>query len=158
GVARGFRASLAAGARFGLWQEVMLDWLAAMRTHHADISIRAEIGLEEDLMLGLAEGRLDLSVMYAPQSRPGLAVEPLFDDELVLVAPGGEVAEAPGPGHVQTDWSRDFFTRHEAYFPEFAGAGLAVNVGWLGLQHILRCGGSGYFPRRVVAPLVAEGR
>jgi hypothetical protein len=29
---------------------------------------------------------------------------------------------------------------------------LTANVGWLGLQHVLENGGSGYFPKRIVLP------
>jgi hypothetical protein len=35
---------------------------------------------------------------------------------------------------------------------------LTVNIGWLGLQHILRVGGSGYFPARVVKKQIDAGR
>jgi hypothetical protein len=33
-----------------------------------------------------------------------------------------------------------------------------ANIGWLGLQHILHQGGSGYFPFRLVATHLADGR
>ncbi len=35
---------------------------------------------------------------------------------------------------------------------------LSVGLGALGLQYILENGGSGYFPLRVVRPLLEEGR
>jgi DNA-binding transcriptional LysR family regulator len=75
GVPEGFRGTLAVGGRIGLWEEYLLHWLAAMRVRRAEISIRAESGLEADLMPGLIEGRLDVGVMYTPQSRPGLKIE-----------------------------------------------------------------------------------
>ncbi|MGH8286034.1 MAG: LysR family transcriptional regulator, partial [Steroidobacteraceae bacterium] len=39
---------------------------------------------------------------------------------------------------------------HSLAFPSFAGTGLTVNIGWLGLQHVLTHGGTGYFPARLV--------
>jgi DNA-binding transcriptional LysR family regulator len=144
GVARGFRAALTAGGRFGLWEQFMLGWLTRMRATHGDISVRSEVGFEEELMLGLVEGRLDLAVMYTPQSRPGLTVEPQIEDELVLATTDPEAAAMPGPGHVHIDWGPDFFERHEASFPDFGSPALSFNIGWLGLQHILAEGGSGY--------------
>jgi hypothetical protein len=43
-------------------------------------------------------------------------------------------------------------------FPNFSGAALTVNVGWLGLLQILRYGGSGYFPARLLVEHEAAGR
>jgi DNA-binding transcriptional LysR family regulator len=105
-------------------------------------------------MQGLVEGRIDIGVMYTPQSRPGLRVEPLFEEQLILVStdPGSE--PEPQPGYVYVDWGPEFYARHSACFPNFAGPPLTANIGWLGLQHVLENGGSGFFPRRIVQPLL----
>lgn len=157
GVARGFRAALTIGARFGLWEQFLTQWLPVLLQDAPDISVRAEIGLESDLMPGLVEGRLDIAILYTPESRPGLKVEWLFDDRLVIVCtePGGK--PEPGPGYVYVDWGPEFFARHSASFPDFFGSALTVNVGWLGLQHVLETGGSGYFPLRLVRPYLQAG-
>jgi len=158
GSARDFRATLTIGGRFGLWEHVLLDWLTTLRRDHADLAVRMEIGFEEDLMLGLVDGRLDIAVMYTPQSRPGLIVETLFEEELVLVASAsGDGAQTDG-GHVLIDWGPEFHARHAAQFPETADAALTFNIGWLGLQYILARGGSGYFPRALVADHIEQGR
>jgi len=151
GVPRGFRDVLTVGGRFGLWEQFLLRWLPVIQSLAPEVSVRAEIGFEADLMQGLVEGRLDIGVMYTPQSRPGLIVEPLFDETLVLVStgPAGQ-AEEPGPGYVYVDWGPEFFARHAASFPNFIGPAVTTNIGWLGLQHILENGGSGYFPARLV--------
>src|SRR5690606_10682610 len=115
----------------------LLGALARIRATVPDVALRAEIGLEEDLMVGLVEGRVDIGVMYTPQSRPGLLVEPLHDEELVLVSTDAEDSPQPGRNYVYVDWGPEFHTQHGTSFPEFAGAGLTTNVGWLGLQHIL---------------------
>ena len=58
----------------------------------------------------------------------------------------------PRPGYVYVDWGPEFYARHSACFPNFAGPSLSANIGWLGLQHVLENGGSGYFPKRIVLP------
>jgi LysR family transcriptional regulator, flagellar master operon regulator len=35
---------------------------------------------------------------------------------------------------------------------------LTANIGWLGLQHVLENGGSGYFPERIVRPYLKAKR
>lgn len=158
GVPQGYRGSLTIGGRIGIWESLLLGVLAKIRATVPDIALRAEIGLEEDLMLGLVEGRVDIGVMYTPQSRPGLNVEALVEEELVLVSTDPADSPCLGPTYVYVDWGPEFLAQHSASFPELAGPGLSTNVGWLGLQQILDVGGAGYFPRRLVARHVASGR
>ena len=35
---------------------------------------------------------------------------------------------------------------------------MSANIGWLGLQHVLESGGSGYFPKRIVLPYLKVKR
>ena len=44
----------------------------------------------------------------------------------------------------------EFYARHSVFYPGFSGSLMTANVGWLGLQHVLKSGGSGYFPMRIV--------
>jgi DNA-binding transcriptional LysR family regulator len=165
GIPRGFRAALTVGGRFGLWEQLLLKWLPLMQARAPDISIRAEIGLEADLMQNLVEGRLDIGVMYVPQSRPGLTIEPLLEERLVLVSterasagPTRVPGSGPGPGYVYVDWGPEFYAQHSVSFPDFIGPALSANIGWLGLQHVLANGGAGYFPLRVIKPHLETGR
>src|SRR3546814_9456648 len=103
----------------------------------SDVCSSDLIGLEADLMPGLVEGRLDIGVMYTPQSRPGLKVEPLFEERLILVSTDPAGQTEPGPEYTYIDWGPEFYARHSASFPEFMGPALTANIGWLGLQHIL---------------------
>ena len=152
GIPVGFSGTLIIGGRIGLWEEFLVQWLQLMKEARPEISIRAESGLEPDLMQGLVEGRMDIGVMYTPQSRPGLQVEQLFEENLILVSTDPNGKPEPQPGYVYVDWGQEFYARHNACFPNFGGASLTANVGWLGLQHVLENGGSGYFPKRIVLP------
>lgn len=158
GVAKGFRGALTIGGRFGFWEQFLNRWLAVLLQKAPDISVRAEIGLEADLMQGLVEGRLDIGVMYTPESRPGLKVELLFDERLVLASTDPHGKPEPGPGYVYVDWGPEFFAKHSASFPSFFGSALTTNTGWLGLQHVLEHGGSGYFPIRLLRPHLRSGK
>ncbi|MEZ5936250.1 MAG: LysR family transcriptional regulator [Alphaproteobacteria bacterium] len=150
GAALDYRATLTVGGRFGLWEGLLLRWLPRMRSLAPDIAVRAEIGFEEDLMQGLVEGRIDIGVMYTPESRPGLKVERLLDERLVMVSTDAKARPNPGADYVYIDWGPEFYAQHGALFPDYAGAGIVANIGWLGLQHVLEEGGAGYFPLRLV--------
>jgi DNA-binding transcriptional LysR family regulator len=157
GIPLGYRAVLAVGGRFGLWENLLLRWLPLMQEVAPDVSLRAEIGLEEDLMQRLIEGRIDIAVMYTPQSRPGLKVDLLIEERLVFVSTSPTSKPKPEKGYVYIDWGPEFFAKHSASFPEFVSPGLMANISWLGLQHILENGGSGYFPIRLVRPSLDNG-
>ena len=152
GIPEGFSGTLVVGGRIGLWEEFLLKWLQLMREARPEISVRAESGLEPELMQGLIEGRIDIGVMYTPQSRPGLKLEQLFEEKLVMVSTDPKGKPEPQPGYVYVDWGPEFYARHSACFPNFGGPPLTANIGWLGLQHVLENGGSGYFPKRIVRP------
>lgn len=154
GVSHGFSDSLTIGARLGLWEGLLLDWLPRMLAASPDTAIRAEIGFESDLMQGLVDGRLDVGVMYTPENRPGLRLVQVLEERLLLVTTDGR---GIGPGYVHVDWGPEFLSQHRAAFPDLDGPQLTVNIGWLGLQHIVANGGAGYFPQRLVAPHLQSG-
>jgi DNA-binding transcriptional LysR family regulator len=81
-----YRATVRIGGRIALWEGFLPNWVGWMRKAAPDVSIRSEIGFEEDLMRRLLEGTLDIGVMYTPSHAPGLVVEHLFDETLVMVS------------------------------------------------------------------------
>ncbi|MNF40777.1 HTH-type transcriptional regulator GltR [compost metagenome] len=158
GVAMGFRASVTIGGRFGLWDDLLFVCLPRIRGTAPDIAIRAEMAFEDELIQGLIEGRTNIGVMYTPQNRPGLVVEPLLVEQLVYVSTRDDTRLPPGEDYVYIDWGPEFASKHSAAFPDFLGPGLSANIGWMGLTHILAYGGSGYFPLRLVKHELAAGR
>lgn len=150
GIVSGYRATLTVGGRIGLWEDLLLHWLPIFANLAPDVALRALVGFEDDLMQALIEGRADIGVMYTPQARPGLTVEPLLEERLVMVSTRAQPPSEPGSDYIYVDWGPEFFAQHSLAFPNFAGAALTVNIGWLGLQRILAHGGSGYFPLRML--------
>ena len=149
GIPKGFSGTLAIGGRIGLWEEFLLQWLPTMREHRPTLAIRIESGLEPEIRRGLIEGRIDIGLLYTPQSRPGLKVEKLFDEQLILVSADPRAAPEPRQDYVYVEWGPEFYARHSVCFPNFGGAALSANIGWLGLQYILNNGGFGFFSLRL---------
>lgn len=158
GIAKGFRSTLTVGGRIGLWEDLLARWLGMFRDLAPDVAIRALVGFEDDLMQALIEGRADVCLMYAPHARPGLRIEPVFEERLVMVSTRAAPEAEPGRDYVYVDWGPEFFAQHSLAFPNFAGAPLTVNVGWLGLLHLLEAGGTGYFPARLALEHERTGR
>ncbi len=154
----GLRAVVAVGAELTLWSPFLLDWLVWMRRSTPQLALRTQVGLPEGLMNQVSEGILDLAVLYAPQHRPGLKVELLMKEKLVLVTTAKGKAEHRSGDYVYVDWGADFAAQHNLTFPERANPGTYVGLGPLGLQYILKVGGSGYFRTHAVAPYLRSRR
>jgi len=158
GIVSGFRATLTVGGRVGMWEDLLLRWLPRFAALSPDTAVRALIGFEDDLMPALIEGRVDIAIMYTPQARPGLTVEPLLEERLVMVSTRPHPPNEPEGDYVYVDWGSEFFAQHALAFPNFSGSALSVNIGRLGLQKILAHGGSGYFPTRMLREPEKTGR
>lgn len=156
------RATLTIGGRPGLWEHFLSRWLGEFALHAPDTAIRALVGHEEKIMQALRDGDADAGILYAPEPQPGFAIETLFEERLVMVRTDAaqsrpEGNHAPHGKYVYVDWGPLFRTWHARVFPDFAGAALVVNTGWLGLQHVLAQGGSGYFPVRLLRDPLQAG-
>jgi DNA-binding transcriptional LysR family regulator len=73
------------GCEISLWDPLLLRWLLWMRAADPDLALRTEVGEQPDLLDKVASGVLDIAVAYAPQQRPGLRVELLIEEKLVMV-------------------------------------------------------------------------
>ena len=154
----GFRATITIGSRIGLWEDLLLRWLPIYASLAPDVAVRALIGFEADLMEDLIGGRVDIGVMYTPQARPGMVVELLLEEQLIMVSTRPDPPREPHSDYIYVDWGAEFFAQHSLAFPNFSGAPLTVNIGWLGLQRMLDAGGTGYFPARMLREHQISGR
>lgn len=157
GLPPGFKGCLTLRGRIALWDGFLPEWVTRMRTLHPDISLHLEVGFEEDTLQGVVEGTVDIGLLYTPEIRPGLGIVPLFEEKLVLVATG-PTRTWPDSGYVHMDWGAEFHKQFCAAFPDLPAPAITANIGWLLMQQILHCGGSGYFPLRITRDLVAAGK
>lgn len=155
----GFRQVFGIGAQVSLWERLILHWIPWMRARQPDVALRAEADYSQSILRQIADGLLDIGVMYHPRRRPGLVVEPLLEEHLVLVTTQRRKLQAGWlEDYVFVDWGDNFRVSHRQAFPEMETPSVSVGLGALGLQYILQNGGAGYFPLRVVRPLLAEKR
>jgi DNA-binding transcriptional LysR family regulator len=153
----GLRAVITVSAELTLWTPFLLDWLVWMRRSAPQLALRTQVGLPDALMDQVAGGVIDIAVLYTPQHRPGLKIEKLMEEKLVLVASPGDERKSAAD-YVYVDWGPEFAAHHNLSFPELANAGTYVGLGPLGLQLILKTGGSGYFRLHAVAPYLRRRR
>ena len=152
-----YRASITIGARIALWEVFLPRWVGEMRRAAPDISIRSDIGFEDDLMRRVIEGTMDVALMYTPQHSQGIHVQHLFDETLVLLTTNPE-EPWPNESYIYVDWGPSFYAQHSSHYPELERPAQVVNIGWLGVQIIMSNGGSCFVPVRMAEPLIRSGK
>lgn len=140
------------GGEISLWSPLMLQWLTELKYSGCELAVRAEIGERHTLMKKLEHGVLDAIIVHQPEYSPGVQVEQLLEEKLIMVS--SRQASKP---YIYIDWGEHFQKQHDAALPEFARAKLTVNLGPLALHYILENGGSGYFRTRVVEHHIKAG-
>jgi DNA-binding transcriptional LysR family regulator len=128
-----------------------------MRASLRDVAVRVHVDVPQDLINQVAAGLVDAAVMYAPPHRPGLKVDLLMEEKLVLVTTDPKGTSPPAK-FVAVDWGPDFAREYSAGFPDADSPGVMANLGPLALGYVLKAGGSGYFRLRVVEPLITSGQ
>ena len=157
-VPSGKRALVTVGCEVSLWDPLLLDWLLWMRRSAPQLAVRTEVGMPGTLLDEVAEGALDVAVVYAPQQRPGLKVELLIEERLVMVTTARRGPQPKPADYVYVDWGREFAVQHNLAFPAFANAATFAGLGPLGREYILEAGGAGYFRQSVVRRHLAAGK
>jgi DNA-binding transcriptional LysR family regulator len=156
-VPKGHRAVLVVGSEVSLWQPLLLDWIAWMCRSLRDIALRVHVDVPQDLINHVASGVVDVAIMYAPQNRPGLKIDLIVEETLVLVTSDAKGRLREGDDYVHVDWGPEFALHHGASFPDVTPK-VSVNLGPLALSYVLELGGAGYFRRSAVEPHLAAGR
>ena len=111
----GHRATLTIGSEVTLWQPLLLDWVFWMRGSLRDIALRVHVDVPQDLINLVAGGIVDAAIMYAPQHRPGLTIDRLMEEKLVLVTSDLE-ERSTKIDYVHVDWGPDFTLHHGSIF------------------------------------------
>jgi DNA-binding transcriptional LysR family regulator len=153
----GSQAVLAAGCEISLWDPLLLRWLLWLRKTAPQLAIRTEVGFPQDLLDKVAAGVLDVAIVYAPQQRPGLRVELLIEEKLVMVTTARRPRVPRPADYVYVDWGPEFAAQHGLAFPELSNAAVKAGLGPLGREYLLEAGGTGYFRLDVVRGHLESG-
>ncbi len=156
-VPAGHRAVLTIGSEVTLAQPLLLNWVRWFRQTLPDIALRVHVDVPQDLINQVASGIVDVAIMYAPQHRPGLKIDLLMEEKLVLVTTNPEVERLEEANYVHMDWGPDFVLHHDMNFPDVT-PNLSFDLGTLALSYVLMSGGSGYFRMSAVEPHIAAGQ
>ena len=140
-----------------MWDPLLVKWLILMKRKVPDIALRSQVEVSGGLMRKIADGVLDIAILYRPQNLAGLIIEKLFEEKLILVSTE-RGRRRMDSGYVYVDWGPEFAAYHATRFPGLTNPGVFVGLGPLGLSYILEMGGSGYFRQRTAQPYLDKGK
>lgn len=146
------------GVELSLWNPLLRHWLLWMRRECPEIAVSTRIDPSDRLIEQVQDGTLDVAVIYGASSRPGLVVELLFEEKLVLARSMATTGPLPPEAHVRIDWGEEFAANHQAAFPDRPNAVVSISYGPLALDYILEVGGSGYFRKGFIRPYLESGQ
>jgi len=143
-------SAIAVGGELALWSPLLLNWLSELRSNCESLAIQVETGEASRLIDHVHHGVLDIAVVYRPEYLPGLKIEQLLEEKLVMVS-----AEVPEP-YIYVDWGPTYEKQHDSAFPGKRRAELSIDFGVLALEYLLQHSGTGYFRARVVQRYIEE--
>ena len=155
----GFTRSLTLGGQVSLWPQLGFRWIDGITAALPEVGIRAELGMPETLMRSMTEGVMQACLTYAPVFRPGLSVEKVMEDELVLVAPwaNAQLDQLDGR-YAFVDWGADFVQFHNTHLPGLTNPGLTLAMGAASGHYIAGRGMAAYLPARIAKHYMADER
>lgn len=104
-VPEGFTDALTIGAPHSLWPRLGFRWVNALRAARPGFAVRAGLGIPDRLTRFPVEGVVRAALTYVPQAPPGLTVEAVMEDEMILVASRKAVGMAEvSESDVFVDW------------------------------------------------------
>lgn len=149
---QGSEQLIAIGCEISLWNPLLMRWFSFLTGDSPELAIRVDVSERDSLHEQLRQGMLHAAVVHQPEYWPGLRVEQILEEKLIMVsAPGNKEP------YIYIDWGAGFRRQHDAALPHFARSTITMNLGPLALQYLLEKGGQGYFRTRVVQKYLDSG-
>jgi len=130
----------------------LFDWISA---EQPSVALSIWQGGASDIGGWLSAGLSDLALSYVPIASSGQNVRPLCTDLLCLVSTDPQSPPNPDLSYVFVEAGDEFGRWHAETYADSSSARLNFGSALLGLDHILRHGGSAYLPKRIAAPHLA---
>lgn len=157
-IPEGYTRAISIGAQYSLWPRLGFRWMDAMQEQMPELSIHAELGMTDRITRFLVEGVIQAALLYTPQLRPGLIVEPALDDELVLVASYPDATLDMKQNYVAVDWGPEFTHALAISLPHLTDSGRSMALGALAMDYIVNRKAAAYLPARSVKRHMDAGK
>ncbi|MCG7493034.1 LysR family transcriptional regulator [Thalassobius sp. Cn5-15] len=153
-----FKSVCNVGCHFDLWEGSGRIWADRLRENHPDVALSFWAGDVEDIERWLSSGLVDVALMFDAAVSGGWHVERLFDDRLIQVATEPRSFVEWDPGYIYVDLGAEFRRLHAEAFSVARTPLITISSSSWAIDYLLKWGGSGYMPARMVQEHLAEER
>jgi DNA-binding transcriptional LysR family regulator len=153
-----FKSVCNVGCHFDLWEGSGRIWADRLRENHPDVALSFWAGDVEDIERWLSSGLVDVALMFDAAVSGGWHVERLFDDRLIQVATEPRSFVEWDPGYIYVDLGAEFRRLHAEAFSVARTPLITISSSSWAIDYLLKWGGSGYLPARMVQENLAEER
>lgn len=153
----GFNGICNIGLEFDLWTDLGERFVEHLQDDERRIAASVWPAEQMQLNRWLGMGLIDVAFCYSPQTTGNFSNRVIMDDELIMVSTVNSSDNFLGASYVYVDHGDEFRRQHAEAFAGYS-AGLVVASSQWALDTLLRRGGSGYLPRRMVGTSLSEGR
>ncbi|MDI3324771.1 LysR family transcriptional regulator [Pontibacterium granulatum] len=141
------------------WNKLYSDWLDWMNENAPGIATRIQSDYSVFLLNEMRDGLLDLALIFEPMHSPGLHMEPLFEEPLILVSTEPRtVGSGHTEGYIYIDWGHQFQEQHNHEYPDVPHHRITLALEYQALEQMLERGGSAYLAHSTVQKYLEEGK
>ena len=155
-VPEGYEHLLRLTAPAYLWDPLVMPWMTWMRERRPNVAIRLDGSFPDSAVDLLADGLLDICIVYMPRSHPGIVFEQLAVDKVVLV----QRAAQPGSwsdNYILVDWGIEFRIEHDRAFAGMKKPAILIGLVFGALRYVLSQKGAAYLPLSAVEGHIERG-
>lgn len=143
---------------YDLWLHFGQRFAHCLMEMYPDVGLSIWLGSQSDVAKWLDEGKSDLAFTYRAAFTQQQDQINLGDDTLILVStsPGSPIRF--DPTYVYVDSGEEFGRAHAIAYADAGIARISFGNATIGLEHLLRLGGSAYLPERIARDAIGQGQ
>lgn len=145
------------GCHPDLWPALGDAFFNYIRQKVPQVALSVWQGSSLDMRGWLDNGLIDFAITHSPNVTQEQAIVRSLDDQLVLVSTQKDSPITFDPKYVFIEAGEAFGREHAATFANADTARISFGSATLGLEYLLKEGGSAYLPMRLVKPHIADG-
>jgi DNA-binding transcriptional LysR family regulator len=141
-----------------LWPQLGARFLDTLRSDYPDIGVSVWLGSQHDVTAWMDSGKSDLALTYRAATRPKQGQIELTPDDLILVSTQPDAPIRFNPHYIFVEAGDAFGRDHAVAYADAGTARISFGSATVGLDYLIRQGGSAYVPARMAQPFIDAER
>ncbi|AAK65614.1 LysR family transcriptional regulator [Sinorhizobium meliloti] len=153
-----YEGSLRVSGQFSLLRTLFLDWIGELHATNKRVALHLEADYSTQIISDLANGAIDIGVVFAPKFLPDLSIEEIGAQRLVMVSTEfANVGNVTADRYIRASYTAYIERAHAELLPHLAHPALTVGYEELAVGIMKRFGGTTYLPEHALDYLASSG-